>query len=226
MYRAPILGRSIEPIDLFGYGTSGYNNIYPYMTSKIDNNYTAPNTAIAKTEYDWGWYNAISNGGNTAEQWYSLNSNEWKFLFNTRATTTIGINGTNSARYTYASINGINGIILFPDLYIHPSEIDLTGATFNSYSNFTATITISDWQKLEAAGAVFIPAAGKRIEANQESAGCHKIDNVFERGMYWTGGTSDRTYAFYVNYSIYGITVNKVNGDRHIGMSVRVVKDI
>ena len=216
-----------EPIDLFGYGTSGYNNMHPYMTSKNTRDYVAPTSTLAMTDYDWGWHNAISNGGNAAGQWYSLTSTQWTYLFKTRTPSTTGIIGINSARYTYASIGGINGIILFPDLYIHPSGVDLTGATFNSNSNFTAAITVSDWQKMEAAGAVFLPAAGYRFYPTDNNTGCYKIDYVYLEGLYWAGGTSSSTESYRVRFES-GSTpkFDKGGALRYYGMSVRVVKDI
>lgn len=216
-----------EPIDLFGYGTSGYNNMHPYMTSKNTSDYVAPTSTLAMTDYDWGWHNAISNGGNAAGQWYSLTSTQWTYLFKTRTPSTTGIIGIDSARYTYASIGGINGIILFPDLYIHPSGIDLTGATFNSNSNFTAAITVSDWKKMEAAGAVFLPAAGYRFYPTEKSTGCYKIDHVYLGGLYWAGGSSSSTESYRVLFES-GSTPKfyKAGALRCYGMSVRVVKDI
>lgn len=216
-----------EPIDLFGYGTSGYNNMHPYMTSKNTRDYVAPTSTLAMTDYDWGWHNAISNGGNAAGQWYSLTSTQWTYLFKTRTPSTTGIIGIDSARYTYASIGGINGIILFPDLYIHPSGVDLTGATFNSNSNFTAAITVSDWKKMEAAGAVFLPAAGRRFYPTDNNTGCYKIDYVYLEGVYWAGGTSSSTESYRVLFES-GATPKfyKAGALRCYGMSVRVVKDI
>lgn len=70
--------------DLFGFGTSGYNNKYPYLTGKSDEYYQGD---IAGTQYDWG-YNAISNGGNTANSgWRTLTQSEWSYLLSSRSTT-------------------------------------------------------------------------------------------------------------------------------------------
>lgn len=213
-----------EPIDLFGYGTSGYNNMHPYITIKNASAYVAPTSSIAKTNYDWGWYNRISNGGDAKEQWYSLTSTQWDTIFKYRTPSTLGINNNNSARYTYASINGQKGIILFPDLYTHPIGItDLDGAIFNSYSNFTAAITISDWQKMEAAGAVFLPAAGYRYDGYPKSTNCHQI-SAPTYGMYWAGNS---TPLGALRIRFYGTGVLIIATDyRYYGMSVRVVKDI
>ena len=58
-------------IDLFGWGT-GSN---PTLSSSYPEDYG--------TFMDWGC-NAISNGGNTANQWRTLTRAEWYYLLNTR----------------------------------------------------------------------------------------------------------------------------------------------
>lgn len=214
------------PIDLFGYGTSGYNNMYPYMTSKVNTDYTAPLSSLAQTDYDWGWHNAIANGGDAVHQWYSLTSEQWKYVFNTRTPSTVGINGNNSTRYAYATIGGSHkGVILFPDVYEHPSGITtLTDATFNNYSNFTAAVSYADWNKMEAAGAVFLPAAGYRYPKDTPNEGCHYIQAAIY-GMYWTGHSLNRETAY--RFRFYGIfSLQFATADRSYGMSVRLVKDL
>ena len=51
-------------IDLFGFGTSGYGESHPYNSGEYD---SYPNSysigQISGTNYDWGYYNKISNGG-------------------------------------------------------------------------------------------------------------------------------------------------------------------
>ncbi|MBQ8704605.1 MAG: hypothetical protein IJ524_09570 [Bacteroidales bacterium] len=214
------------PIDLFGYGTSGHDNMYPYMTSKVNTDYRASISSLAKTDFDWGWYNAIANGGNTEHQWYSLTSEQWKYVFNTRTPTTAGVNSNNSTRYTYATIGGSHkGIILFPDVYVHPSGITpMTDATFNSYSNFTAAVSYADWNKMEAAGAVFLPAAGYRLPKDMRNEGCHYIQAAIY-GMYWTASSLSSETAYRVRF--YGtLSLQFATADRSNGMSVRVVKDL
>lgn len=51
---------------------------------------------------NWG-ENAISNGGNTANQWSTLSKAEWKYLFETRAASTV--NGTSNARFARAQVD-------------------------------------------------------------------------------------------------------------------------
>ena len=205
------------PIDLFGYGTSGYNNMFPYMTSVTSSAYKAPTSRLDTTDFDWGWHNAIRNGGNTARQWHSLTEGEWRNIFNDRIPSTTGLSD-NSARYTYATINGTHkGIILFPDNYTHPSGVSLGNAIFNTNSDFTATVSYEDWYKMEAAGAVFLPAASYREG--------EEIKNVIY-GMYWTASSSSTTLAYRIWFYNNDFKINRTNGNRHYGMSVRLAKDL
>ena len=72
-------------IDLFGWGTSGYNGKNPYMTSTDYSDYGDGTNDIAGTNYDWGVYNKIYNGGNQAGMWRTLTSSEWNHLISGRA---------------------------------------------------------------------------------------------------------------------------------------------
>jgi hypothetical protein len=70
--------------DLFGWGTSGYNNKYPYMTATNSGNYY--NGSLNDTDYDWGVYHSasgnssekITNGGNYS--WRLFTADEWSYL--------------------------------------------------------------------------------------------------------------------------------------------------
>ena len=47
-------------IDLFGWGTSGYNDKQPYMTSDTDYDYGDGTNDLTGTNYDWGAYASIT----------------------------------------------------------------------------------------------------------------------------------------------------------------------
>ena len=79
-------------IDLFGFGTSGWNSgaicYQPYSISDVNSDYLVggASTNELMEDYanaDWGVYNAISNGGNKAGMWRTLNYFEWGYLINT-----------------------------------------------------------------------------------------------------------------------------------------------
>ena len=136
--------------DLFGWGTSGYDDKYPYLTSLYYGEYIH-GYDIAGTEYDWGT-NAISNGGNTANSgWRTLTSDEWEYLLKDRDT-------DSNVRYAKATVNDVEGLIIFPDDW-STSYYDIND--YNHYYNvyYSANeISSLDWTSIfEAHGAVFLP---------------------------------------------------------------------
>ena len=68
-------------IDLFGWGTSGYNELMPYTVVDIDSCYVPEFIDIAGTDYDWGRFNVVSNGGNKRGVWRTMKYDEWRYLF-------------------------------------------------------------------------------------------------------------------------------------------------
>ena len=137
-------------IDLFAYGTSGYNNgqtcYQPYSTSGNAGDYYQ--NALTGNA-DWG-YNKISNGGNTENQWRTLTSSEWQYLFQAR---------TNSdQKYGHGRVNGVNGMILLPDNWTLPDGLSFTSGN----SAWVNVYDTDQWLKMERAGAVFLPASGSR----------------------------------------------------------------
>jgi hypothetical protein len=146
--------------DLFGWGT-GTN---PNQTSTNASDYGIFN--------DWG-ANAITNGGNTANNgWYTISNDQWMYLFVTRSGSTTS--GTPNARYTFATINtdgtGVNGIILFPDGMTFAAG-EATWGTINDPSNWSSRCTTTQWMALEAKGCVFLPATGYRDGGSLHSVG-------------------------------------------------------
>ncbi len=167
-------------IDLFGWATSGYgveNPMYPYKSSEGDSDYRNSEDpyallgSIDSTEYDWGYNNKISNGGNVENLWHTMNQDEWNYILTSRQ---------NAAKlYGAAKVNGVNGIVILPDEWILPDGV-LFNKGFNETSLYELnTYTTTDWAKMEANGAVFLPAVGYRKGTTVNDAG---ID-----GYYWTG---------------------------------------
>lgn len=173
-------------IDLFGWGTSGYDGQYPYMTSTLVYNYDIGLIDTASINYDWGVYNAIINGGNQAGRWRSLTKDELHYLFYTRST-------RSGIRYANACVNGMNGLILLPDYWDSGTyPLSNTNEPYNtSYSS--NTISASQWANMEQHGAVFLPAAGYRLGTS--------VNNVGSHGYYWLY-SCDYDYYGYHAYSM------------------------
>ena len=199
-------------IDLFGWGTSGYNEKYPWMTSQNDLDYGNGADNIAYTEYDWGQHNPIINGGNEAGLWRTLSSEEMKYIFYGR---------TNADKlYAMCVVNGMHGLIVFPDNCNIPTHIPFTPA----YKEFTTEVNnynLNQWNELEAVGAIFLPVAGVR-KGNITS-------EVNQNGYYWS---TDVLWAeegahemwFGMSYIYYNPGIGG-NSHRHNGLSVRLARD-
>lgn len=211
-------------IDLFGWGTSGWNSgaacYQPWSSSVANNDYypgaDSENNLTGPFAFaDWGIYNAIRNGGNTPNRWRVLTKDEYNYLCLNRKASTV--NGTADTRYTKAVVNGMNGLILFPDEYNHPqtvaapvniniSEAPFSGNTYNS----------EEWLLLEAAGAVFLPSAGVRF-------GQH-VDDV-NHGYYYSSTVANVSGAY--SLGIRGLNISlDWGGWRLYGVSVRMVQDV
>ncbi|MBQ7280257.1 MAG: hypothetical protein IJR13_06015, partial [Bacteroidales bacterium] len=223
-------------IDLFGWGTSGYHNssdsyntnYYPYSTSTAtvnesynrygygpSTNMSSPNLTDGSRYYDWGVYNAIANGGNAPNRWRTLTSAEWIYLFNTRSGSTIG--STTNVRYCKATVSGVNGIVLFPDSYSHPSSAPIPASCNTPSVGYTTnTFTATAWQAMEVAGAVFLPAAGYRYGTGIYGAGTN--------GYYWSSSfnNSSNAYDLFFNMSL---VYPQYNLNRYYGISVRLVQE-
>ena len=210
-------------IDLFGWATSGLNTgartYQPWSTSTDWSSYVIDGSAGYQwrnnQNADWG-NNRISNGGNQAGVWHTLSRDDWNCLLSERSASTI--NGVANARYIKAIVNGVNGLVLFPDTFTmpsginNPSEINSDSAPYNSN-----TYTESQWSQMEDAGCIFLPAAGERHGTDVYDAG--------EYGIYWTCSPSSQSsmahrISFGDDSMVYGYN------DRYfyIGYSVRLVK--
>jgi len=216
--------------DLFGWGTSGsapsgqtarapYYTSWPYDDGYVSNMTTAGESWGTTSEWDWG-HNAISNGGNTAGTWRTLtggSGGEWEYLFNTRSASTV--NGTANARYAKAKVCDVQGVILFPDIYTHPSGvtapvgINATDATGWNGNTYDATA----WSKMETAGCAFLPAAGLWPGT--------KVDRAGSACLYWSSTASGTTGAYSVYFYSDGVDPKEING-RSLGQSVRLVRDV
>lgn len=192
-------------IDLFGYGTSGYMGCEPTETN-TGNQYRQDN--IANTNYDWGIYNPISNGGNKEGLWRTLTKEEWNFLFSGRA---------NAAKLrAKACVNGINGAIILPDdFYEHRVRVPFDSTPNDFAGN---TYDLSQWAMLEAAGAIFLPCCGMR-------KGISMASTPENNWVYWTSSGYNGQYnnvpAAY-NVNIFSSDYN----ESYKGRAVRLVQDV
>lgn len=203
-------------IELFGWGTSGYDhgavNYQPWSTSTIPSNYIAYGLAESNLcdqtgKADWG-YNAISNGGNTENSgWRTLTKDEWNYLLMERPNA--------SGLFGQGQVAGMNGLIILPDDWMLPNGFSFV----TGLSQWKNSYTAEQWRKMELAGAVFLPAVGMREGT--------KLLHMMGSGNYWSStcligsGMQYGTYALYFGYETMA-SDNVV--DRCQGFSVRLVR--
>lgn len=183
-------------IDLFGWGT-GAN---PTNASESSDAYA--------TFVDWGT-NAISNGGNKPNQWRTLTIEEWKYI----------IEGRPNVKTLYGSARiriddtAVVGMIILPDDWSSPKGIafysGMTGWTSNDYD-------ISQWTKMENAGAVFLPALGRRDGSD--------VYSVQSGGDYWSAPAYDSGSASCLYFGSSGARTSSSN--RYFGQAVRLVQNL
>ena len=196
-------------VDLFGWvGTNADNNTFGYglCTSTDDNDYGKPNNTLKS---DWGTV-IITNGGNTPNYgWRTLTKDEWVYLF--ARTTTSGI------CYAKATVNGKSGVILLPDDWSASYHALASANTANA--DFTSNpITAAEWTSdFEAHGAVFLPAAGIREGTS--------VSHVNSSGQYWSSTSEGYNSAYQVFFDNSDLNPSS-NPGRHVGCSVRLVRDV
>ena len=206
-------------IDLFGWGTSGYNHgavcYQPWSTNTSYSNYYAYgeynyNLYDQTGQADWG-YNAISNGGNQENSgWRTLSKDEWAYIFNSR-------NTTSGIRFAKGKVNNRSGVVLLPDNW-DESYYPLV-STNGQYSGYNNNISVEDWTNIfEPNGAVFLPVTGYRNG--------YSVENYGYDGYYWSSSYQNSPYSYTVYFS--GSRLNPAQDGRlrSEGRSVRLVRDV
>ena len=192
-------------IDLYGWGTGSNPTLVSY----------AEDNSAYSTFVDWG-VNAISNGGNIANcGWRTLTIAEWNYLFSGRTDA--------SSKFGIGNIEGLGGMILLPDSWTLPSGCP----TFNyglasSYNVWTRnSYTCAQWAEMEAAGAVFLPAAGGRFYRVEQSN--IVVNDVGVFGSYWSSTSDDSRNAYYRMFVSLG--QGSYSDERCYGRAVRLVRN-
>lgn len=179
--------------DLFFWETTGY---YGSDENCITSSGTSSDVV------DWG-NNAISNGGNVANAYSTPSTDNWQYLFNSRS--------GYSSKYGSATVCSQNGVVILPDHWTLPNGCSFTsGMSGWSTNSYDATA----WAKMEAAGAVFLPAAGDRLSS--------EFYGVGDYGTYWSSTANGDDRAWCVGFGDYYLDADYEN-HRLVGRSVRLV---
>ena len=191
-------------LDLFGWSTNatyfGVSTSTSYYNDYLGN------------FVDWG-ENEI--GSDSSNVFRTLRIDEWRYILDDRSNA--------EELRGIACVDGVNGLILLPDDWSCPNDVVFkagvnTRESIEAYGQYQK-FNIDQWSKMEAAGAVFLPAGGFRHGT--------EVEEVQLDGRYWSA-----TDGFY-NYTASNITFfsNRVGcGDggavRSYAGCVRLVKDL
>ncbi len=167
------------------------------------------------TFVDWGTQ-SIANGGDY--KWRTLTNTEWDYLIRKRP------NALNLL--AYGTIENTKGIILLPDAWEQPegvqfvSLVDTVVVTYSSMNvkNWTKetdltplnTYDAATWQKMEDAGAVFLPY-NMKVFSSDEQLG---------EGQYWSNTDSEMNFSNNFIWPDRGCSIDA------FVMGVRLVKDV
>ncbi len=193
-------------IDCFCFGQSGYNQTEPWyyknsLTSSEAS--TAPRYRERQSliggyaNYDIGWFNAISNGGNEPNIWRLPTKSEIDYLLNNRIDATY--------LHFVATVGDQEGIVILPDNWSN-SELNYnlnTSVASNQYST-------SQWALWEAEGAIFIPANmywTSTYGTSNDKAWIYNWRSIIQQESYYTANSTPNSY--HISYG-----------------SVRLVKDV
>lgn len=207
-------GQLADHIDLFGWsGSTGAK--WGISTSANDADYSGDFV-------DWGT-NPIANGGNTLNPWRTLTKDEWTYILYDRPNA--------DKLFSTGTVHDAQGILILPDNWQTPDGLTFKSSTETGLlleADGTCYIsqghleeywhnkyTAEEWQRMEQAGAVFLPAANSRSG----------IDASIRGAYYWTGtpdsNKSTEAYSFYYT----GYLSSKQPDLRHFGTSVRLAHD-
>ena len=200
-------------IDLFGWGTSGWDSgntyYHPWDTDNSDGSLYGPpgqyNLTGSYAQADWGVYNSIYSGSTATNGWRTLTREEWAYVFQGRSGA--------SSKYGHGKVNGQNGMILLPDEWTLPSGMSFTPGN----SSWVNEYTTGQWEQMEQNGAVFLPAAGIRSGSS--------VYVVGSNGSYWSASyyDYDSNVAHIVLFLDSGLNPQSNDG-RYDGLSVRLVR--
>lgn len=195
-------------IDLFGWGTSGYMGCQPTEVSDKSSEYGPRLGSIAGTNYDWGVFNPISNGGNKEGIWRTPTYDEINYLLHQRP---------NADKLKFlCRVCERDGFVLLPGIEFWEKRlrmhIDLSG-TFEDNQ-----FDVEQWRQLEELGCVFFCTRGNglRIMKKWTSYGVYSTS---------TRMSSVECYA-YDDTLDYNSAISYVERSPSSGRSVRLIKDI
>lgn len=198
-------------ISLFTWGYNAEKSIKPYGN---DGDNVSIVAGMLSPEEDWA-----STIDSRRGVWRTLTKDDWVYLFKNRKDA--------EKKYGYATVGNVPGIIILPDDFTDPGTNGGNGAfkprssTSTMYNDNIYT-SGGNWEAMEYAGAVFLPASGRR---NGDS-----ISPTQGQGFYWSSATYDTngnaSYLHFANADSNESIEPAEHCQRSLGCSVRLVTDV
>ncbi len=244
--------RNISPtfngwIDLFGWGTSGWNNgnsyykpyDYKYDSQKDDYGYgpVFDDSNIDTSDLGQNYLRAISKNGlcltsnYDKSDWGIFNKisnggneiNKWRTLSIYEWMYIFVGRPDADKKISKAIVDETKGLVLLPDKWEQPKGISFIPKA----KDYSANIyNQKHWKSMELNGAVFLPLAGKR---SYDTNGV-KISGVNEECWYWSSTTSGKRWynilAEAISFDNYGFLPMIMSCQPSFGLSVRLVQDM
>ncbi len=221
-------------VDLFGYSVNG--------TLGVNSSTDSRHYSYADF-YDWGLSSNIIDDSTS----YSFAPNtwrtpsggpggEWEYLLCTRS---VNNSLSDGARFMMAQIQGysyyeipydIYGLVIFPDSYTHPADASIVApGAYNNYTHSPAVIQKTDWKKMEAAGAAFLPDGGyregTRVTTGDQSGYYWSSTQIYEDEPDWQGNYNRTSKSYALKWEVYEFKPSQ-KLPAHYGCSVRLIRDL
>lgn len=180
---------------------NGYLDLFGWSTEAT---YFGVSTLEDPNDY---WGDFVDWGSNFKTGWYTMTKEEWSYLLEKRP------NAGNL--WSCATVYGVKGMILLPDDFVLPE-----GKTFTPQTSSWNTNEYSqqDWRYMEAAGAVFLPAAYYRFGSETTT------DDEYFFANYWMSSSEAPETADYIVFRpSNNAEVMLKDESRDVGQSVRLV---
>ena len=214
--------------DLFCWGTSGWDsgaNMYnPGSNSEYDSDYYVGNNPnydfSGDYKYaDWGAYNQIGN--DAPGTWRTMTKDEWEYLFHSRPNAL--------DKYGAARVNGITGIVILPDVWTLPNGCNFVAGMTNA-NNITDWGQVNNvyvgtqWEQMEANGAIFLPASGFRTGSTQYVSNI-AVRGAGVQGCYWSSTVYNNSSIYCVYFTSIALYYQK-DLPRGYGRAIRLVVNL
>ena len=232
--------RQTDDMALFPWATSGYS-ADPWANYSSADGY-GPSISSGKwpiSAYDWGSNNIIYNwdGSAPVPNLRVLTAEEWRYLLNPEQLSSLEGRDRNkiTPRFLEATVNGIHGLIIFPDGFTYPGGMSTPGRI--NYINLPilggesgtnpVSYTLREFSRLADLGAVFLPSAGYVDNGRCVLNGAPGEGAEASIAAYWSSTATSNNSASAVKMFYYDNSSNdRTSVSRSSALAVRLVQEV